>query len=152
MQTTLSLSQYVKKRNGVPLGANHSMRNMLSRALGVKSFPIFWHYWNPIWGYYLSRNVMRPISQFLPMWLAVLLTFLVSGALHDIAVALVKCQAIFFFTPWFGIMGAIVIASNKYGLSYGALPWIMRAMINLLFIFSSFTLTELTQDLLRLSA
>jgi len=112
MQTTLSLSQYVKKRNGVPLGANHSMRNMLSRALGAKSFPIFWHYWNPIWGYYLSRNVMRPISQFLPMWLAVLLTFLVSGALHDIAVALVKCQAIFFFTPWFGIMIALDYAGH----------------------------------------
>ena len=75
MPTTLSLSQYVKKRNGVPLGASHSMRNMLSRALGAKSFPIFWHYWNPIWGYYLSRNVMRPSSQFLPMWLAVLVTF-----------------------------------------------------------------------------
>ncbi|WP_088211250.1 acyltransferase [Shewanella sp. Shew256] len=149
MQTTLSLSQYVKKRNGVPLGANHSMRNMLSRALGAKSFPIFWHYWNPIWGYYLSSNVMRPLSQFLPIWLAVLLTFLVSGALHDLAVALVKWQAMFFFTPWFGIMGVIVIASNKYGLSYGALPWIMRALINLLFIFSSFALTEFMLSLWR---
>ncbi|MDX5996184.1 acyltransferase [Shewanella oneidensis MR-1] len=125
---------------------------MNALALGAKSFPIFWHYWNPIWGYYLSRNVMRPISQFLPMWLAVLVTFLVSGALHDLAIALVKWQAMFFFTPWFGIMGVIVIASNKYGLSYGALPWIMRAMINLLFILSSFSLTELTQGLLRLSA
>lgn len=125
---------------------------MNAHALGAKSFPIFWHYWNPIWGYYLSRNVMRPISQFLPMWLAVLVTFLVSGALHDLAIALVKWQAMFFFTPWFGIMGVIVIASNKYGLSYGALPWIMRAMINLLFILSSFSLTELTQGLLRLSA
>lgn len=149
MPTTLSLSQYVKKRNGVSLGASHSMRNMLSRALGAKSFPIFWHYWNPIWGYYLSRNVMRPSSQFLPMWLAVLVTFLVSGALHDLAVALVKWQTIFFFTPWFGIMGVIVIASNKYRLSYGTLPWIMRALINLLFIFSSFALTEFMLGLLN---
>ncbi|MFB2668973.1 acyltransferase [Shewanella xiamenensis] len=102
-----------------------------------------------MWGYYLSHNVMRPISQFLPMWLAVLVTFLVSGALHDLAVALVKWQTIFFFTPWFGIMGVIVIASNKYRLSYGTLPWIMRALINLLFIFSSFALTELMQGLWR---
>lgn len=41
MRSTLSLSQYVKKRNGVPLGASHSMRNMLSRSFGAKSFPIF---------------------------------------------------------------------------------------------------------------
>lgn len=149
MQTTLSLSQYVKKRNDVPLGANHSMRNMLSRALGAKSFPIFWHYWNPIWGYYLSRNVMRPLRQFLPMWLAVLLTFLVSGALHDLAVALVKWQAMFFFTPWFGIMGVIVIASSKYRLSYRDRPWVIRALINLLFIFSSFALTEFMLSLWR---
>ncbi len=41
MRSTLSLSQYVKKRNGVPLGASHSIRNMLSRSFGAKSFPIF---------------------------------------------------------------------------------------------------------------
>ena len=88
--SAITLSQYVKRRTGVPLGSKHSMRNMLYRALGAKSFPLFWHYWNPIWGYYLSRNVMRPLASFLPVSLATLVTFLVSGGLHDIAVSIIK--------------------------------------------------------------
>lgn len=137
MQSTLSLAQYVKRRNGVPLGASHSMRNMLIRALGAKSFPVFWHYWNPIWGYYLSRNVMRPLSALLPAPLAVLATFLVSGALHDLAVSLVKWNGVMFFTPWFGLMGVVVIISDKLQLTYGQFAWYQRAAINAMIICSS---------------
>ena len=134
MPKTLSLSSYVKKRNGVPLGATGSMRNMLSRSLGANSFPVFWQYWNPIWGYYLSRNVMKPLNRFLPAWIAIFLTFLVSGTLHDLAVSFVKSQPIFFFTPWFGMMGLVVVASNKFNISYGSFAWPIRASINILII------------------
>jgi hypothetical protein len=96
MQRYISLSEYVKKRNGVPLGASGSMGNMIERSLGADSFYMFWRYWNPIWGYYLSRNVMRPLSLFLPIWLATILTFAVSGGLHDLAVTLVKWRLTFF--------------------------------------------------------
>ena len=134
MRSSSSLAQYVKKRNGVPLGASHSMRNMLSRSLGAKSFPVFWYYWNPIWSYYLSRNVMRPLKHFLPSSLAVLCTFIVSGALHDLAAALVKWKVVFFFTPWFGLMGLIVITFSKLGISYGHVAWRIRATINVFII------------------
>lgn len=130
MKSSLSLSQYVKKRNGVALGAKYSMRNMLWRSFGAKSFPVFWHYWNPIWSYYLSRNVMRPLRVFLPASLAILITFLISGALHDLAVSLVKWQVTLFFTPWFGLMGLIVLASSKLAVSYGNYSWLTRATIN----------------------
>jgi hypothetical protein len=130
MQSKLSLSKYVKRRTGVALGANHSMRNMLSRSFGAKSFPVFWHYWNPIWSYYLSRNVMRPLSAILPVPIAIFLTFLVSGALHDLAVTLVKWKPVMFFTPWFGLMGLIVISSSKFGITYGKFAWHNRALIN----------------------
>ncbi|WP_287008332.1 MBOAT family O-acyltransferase [Alteromonas sp.] len=69
---------------------------MLSRSLGAKSFSHFWRYWNPIWSYYLSRYVMRPLSKWLPQWLTIMITFAVSGALHDLAVTLLKWHAIFF--------------------------------------------------------
>lgn len=134
MQKTVSLSNYVKKRNGVALGAKRSMRNMLSRSLGASSFPVFWHYWNPIWGYYLSRNVMKPLCLFVPIWLAVFFTFLVSGALHDLAVSLVKREIVLFFTPWFGLMGVLVVVSKKFAISYGSFPWLVRAAINILVI------------------
>lgn len=134
MKTNVSLSNYVLKRNGVPLGDGRSMRNMLFRSLGAKSFPVFWHYWNPIWGYYLSRYVMRPIGTYLPVSLAIIITFLVSGALHDLAVSLVKWQFVFFFTPFFVLMGLFVVMSNKLNISYARYPWGIRAFINAFFI------------------
>ncbi|WP_193164527.1 MBOAT family O-acyltransferase [Microbulbifer hainanensis] len=145
MQNKVSLSQYVRKRNGVALGANHSMRNMLSRSLGAGSFPVFWHYWNPIWGYYLSRNVMKPLGLFLPSWLAVVFTFLVSGALHDLAVSLVKWKVIIFFTPWFALMGITVVLSKHFAISYRSYPWFVRTAINILFIGSALLATCLVE-------
>ena len=147
MHSSLTLSQYVKKRNGVALGASHSMRNMLSRSLGAMSFAVFWHYWNPIWGYYLSRNVMRPLNTFLPVSFATFITFVVSGALHDLAVSLVKWHAVVFFTPWFGFMGLVVIGSSKIGMSYGHFAWYIRASINVSFIVVSLCLTYFVESI-----
>ena len=147
MKSKLSLAQYVKKRNGVPLGASDSMKNMLLRSFGASSFPVFWNYWNPIWGYYLSRNVMRPIANFLPFSLATFITFLVSGALHDIAVSIIKWKTIFFFTPWFGLMGLIVIGSKGAGISYGHVSWPVRALINASFILISLGITYFLETL-----
>lgn len=141
MQNQLSLSAYVKRRNGVPLGAKRSMRNMLRRAFGAGAFPIFWHYWNPIWGFYLSRYVMKPLCRYLPPWLAVLMTFAVSGALHDLAVSLVKWQWTFVFTPWFLLMGVGVVLSKYYAVSYDAYPWLVRAALNLLMIAATLSLS-----------
>ncbi len=142
MHSSLTLSQYVKKRNGVPLGASHSMRNMLARSLCAKSFAVFWHYWNPIWGYFLSRYVMRPLRRFLPLSFATFITFVVSGSLHDLAVSIVKWKAVFLFTPWFALMGLVVIASSKIGISYGHFAWYFRALINVFIIIATFGLTS----------
>lgn len=147
MKSKLSLAQYVKKRNGVPLGASDSMKNMLSRSFGASSFPVFWRYWNPIWGDYLSRNVMRPVANFLPISLATFITFLVSGALHDIAVSIIKWKTIFFFTPWFGLMGLMVIGSKGAGISYGHVSWPVRALINASFILISLGITYFLETL-----
>ncbi len=140
MHKTISLSEYVKKRNGVALGASGSMSNMLKRSLGASSFYLFWKYWNPIWGYYLSRNVMRPLSSFLPVPLAVFFTFFVSGALHDIAVSLVKWKIIIFFTPWFTLMSFIVLLTKKFGISYQEYHWLIRASINIALVAVPFVL------------
>lgn len=134
LQKSISLSQYVKKRTGVALGGSGSLSNMLHRSLGATSFARFWHYWNPIWSYYLSRNVMRPLSRFLPVWLAILTTFGVSGGIHDLAVFLVKWKPTFFFTPWFIIMGMMVVLCSRFTISYASFPWAVRMLFNLLFI------------------
>ena len=142
MHRSITLSEYVKRRNGVAIGGSGSLTNMLKRSLGASSFNSFWQYWNPIWGYYLSRQVMRPLSYLFPIWLVVILTFAVSGALHDLAISLVKWELTFFFTPWFSLMGLVVLATKKFGISYSEYPWIVRALINTLFIAVCLVLTR----------
>jgi len=144
MHRSVTLSQYVKKRNGVALGASHSMRNMLARSLGAHSFAVFWHHWNPIWGYYLARYVMRPLSACLPLSVASLLTFMVSGLLHDLAVTLVKWQLVVFFTPWFALMGGVAIGAGSAGITYRQFSWPVRASINALIVVATFYVARLS--------
>lgn len=143
MAAHISLSHYVKKRTGVPLGGKGSMSNMLKRSFGAPAFYLFWRYWNPIWSYYLSRYVMKPVSSFVPHWCAILITFVVSGALHDLAVMLIKFKLLFFFTPWFSFMAVCVLLSRWLNLSFTHSPILVRGAINLIYISGSFYLTDL---------
>jgi hypothetical protein len=77
----------------------------------------------------------------LPFWLATILTFVVSGGLHDIAVILVKWRITFFFTPWFFIMGLLVVVTKQLNISYRTYSWLIRAVFNLAFILMSLMLT-----------
>ena len=138
-----TLSEYVRARNGVALGAPGSLQNMLRRSLGAGSFAAFWRYWNPIWGYYLSRLVMRPLARLLPTRLAILLTFVVSGAVHDLVVSLIRRETTIFLTPWFAMMGFVVVALDALGITYYPLSRTTRAMVNLLLIGICFVLTYL---------
>ena len=90
---------------------------------------------------------MRPLANFLPISLATLTTFLFSGALHDIAVSIIKWKIILFFTPWFGLMGLIVIFSKWAGISYGQVRWPVRVLTNASFIFVSLGVTYFLETL-----
>ena len=146
MHKTITLSEYVKKRNGIALGASGSMNNSLKRSLGAGSFYLFWQYWNPIWGYYLSRNVMKPLARLLPTWLATVMTFAVSGGLHDLAVILFKWKLTFFFTPWFVLMSILVLFTKRFGISYHKYRWIIRASLNIAFIAACLALTMVLES------
>lgn len=141
MHKNISLAKYVKRRNGVALGAPGSMSNMLKRSFGASSFYLFWQYWNPIWGYYLSRQIMKPLSHLFPMWLAIIITFAVSGALHDLAVTIVKSSLTFFFTPWFFLMSLIVLATKKFDISFHDHHWLIRASVNIALVSVCLVLT-----------
>ncbi len=141
----MTLGQYVRKRTGLALGAKGSLENMLTRSLGAGSFAGFWHYWNPIWSYYLARYIMKPSNKLLPTKLAVIVTFLVSGALHDLAVMLIKWKPLCFFTPWFGLMGLLVVISAWLNINYSRLPFWGRAALNIGLIMLSFQSVNLLQ-------
>lgn len=133
----MKLSNYVQKRNGVPLGHPKSMQNMLYRSLGSGTFAGFWRFWNPIWSFYLGKFIYKPFKRFLPSFLALLITFMACGFIHDVAIALIKQKFLFLLTPWFFIMGLLVVLTNVTRIKYSKFPWIVRALINTGLIFGS---------------
>ena len=130
----LTLARYVLARNGVPPGARGSLPNMLERSLGASSFAGFWRFWNPIWGYYLGRFVFRPARRVLPPALALILTFAVSGALHDLAVTLVRGTQTFVLTPWFVLMSLGLLLGEALHMDLSARPRLVRASVHIAYI------------------
>ena len=130
----MNLSDYVKRRNGVPLGNSDSLRNMLCRSLGAGNFSIFWQYWNPIWGFYLGKYIFKPLKLILPQALSLIITFTVCGFIHDLVIMLSKWKFILLLTPWFLFMSLSVILSNYAKINYSKFPWIVRAGINITII------------------
>ena len=126
----LTLAQYVRRRNGVPIGSSGSLRNMLYRSLGADTFAEFWRYWNPVWGYYLGRYVHAPLKRWLPPAISLVTTFAVSGALHDAAASAVTGRTVFILTPWFLIMGVGVVLGQALHVNYSNFIWPVRALIN----------------------
>lgn len=100
----MTLSDYVKKINGVPFGHSNSLRNNLYRSLGAKNFSTFWNYWNPIFGYYLGKKIFKPLKRIFPIGLALIFTFIFCGLLHDFVTTILRKKISLFFTFWFLIM------------------------------------------------
>ncbi len=130
----ITLSAYVRHRNGVAMGAPGGLRNMLQRSLGAGSFGGFWRYWNPIWGYGLGKYVFAPLKTALPPALALVATFVVSGALHDVATMLVRRSPAFLFTPWFFFAGLGVLLGRAVRMNLSSKAWSVRAAVNLVYL------------------
>lgn len=135
---TLTLGDYVLRRTGVPLGAPGSLQNMLRRSLGARSFARFWQYWNPIFGYGLGRYVFVPLKRALPASLALLLTFLVNGIIHDLVTVLVRGSSALLFTTWFLLLGVGVLVGQWGKMDLSRHAWAVRAAVNLIYLLGCF--------------
>lgn len=130
----LTLSQYIRRRNGLPAGARGSLRNMLHRSLGARSFAVFWQHWNPVFGYGLGRYVYSPLRHVASPAIALVLTFVVSGAIHDLVTMAVRGSMAFLFTPWFFLLGLGVIAGRAARIDLSGRPWLFRAAVNIAYV------------------
>ena len=145
-----TLGQYVSQRNGVALGDSGSLQNMLNRSFGAGSFAEFWQYWNPIWGYGLGKYVYSPLRRVLPRGIAVIMTFVVSGAIHDLAATAVQRSPVFLLTPWFFLLGVGVVLGRLTRLDYSGRPWMIRAGINLAYLAVTLVVTLIAKRLLAI--
>ena len=118
---------------------------MLHRSLGAGSFAAFWQYWNPIFGYYLAKYVDSPLRRIVPRSIALVLTFAICGALHDVAATAVRGSVGFFCTTMFFFFGVGVLVGRWAGLDFSSLPWPARAGINLTYLLSCLALTFLAR-------
>jgi len=135
MRPPIDLRTYVLRRNGVPLGHRKSLQNMLHRSLGSGHFAGFWNYWNPIWSYYLSYYLYLPLRKVLPRGLALFLTFVGSGFIHDLVIIGLRQEFVLVLSPWFALMASLVLPGRALNWNYKHLPWFLRAFINLLQVF-----------------
>ncbi|MEL4309107.1 hypothetical protein [Joostella sp. CR20] len=142
----ITLTDYIKKRNGVAIGSSKSLRNNLYRSLGSKNFSTFWNYWNPIFGFYLGKYVFKPLKLFFPVTIAFLLTFVFCGMIHDIVTTLVRGRTSFFFSIWFFLMGMAVLVTKLFNHNFSRYKWITRAVINLTIISLCLLLTLLIKE------
>jgi hypothetical protein len=61
------------------------IRRSIERAFTAPTLGAFWHYWNPVYGYFLGRYCYRPLRRRMPHAAAFVATFAISGfALHDL--------------------------------------------------------------------
>lgn len=150
-RNNLTLSEYVARRNGVPLGTRGSLTKMLHRSLGAETLRGFWRYWNPIWGYYLGRYVNVPLRRVMPAAPALIATFVVSGAIHDAAIFAVTGSPTFLFVPWFALLGLMVVVSSSVGLRYGFQAWPVRAAINVALVAGALGIVTIGERLIGLS-
>lgn len=114
---------------------------MVSRSLGARSFAAFWQHWNPIWGYGLGKFVYAPVRRHAPAAAAVMITFLVSGIVHDAAVTIVRRSFTFMVTPWFLLLGLGVLVARATRVDLSRRPWWWRATVNLIYLVGSLAAT-----------
>jgi hypothetical protein len=120
------------------MGSSGSLRNMFNRSFQASSPRIFWKYWNPIFGYYLGMYVYSPLKTILPASLAIILTFLFSGFIHDLATIMVKGSTRFLFTTWFFFLGLGVLWGGMVKVDLSKQSKLVRIVFNLMYIILSF--------------
>lgn len=127
----------------MPLGAPGSLRNMLRRSFGASSYAGFWRHWNPIFGYLLGRYVFAPLKKISPPYVALVLTFVVTGIIHDLVTMAVRGELAFLFTPWFLFLGIGVVLSRLLAMDIGARSWWLRATLHFTYLLGCLSLAFL---------
>ena len=138
---SLTLNDFVKRKLRRSLGASGSLRVMLSRSLGASSPRIFWQYWNPIFGYYLGRYVYANLRKGLPSFLSIIITFIVSGLIHDLVTITVNGSTSFFFSLFFLLLSIVLLFTEWIHFDLSQYGKAVRVAANMVYLISCFTVS-----------
>jgi len=135
--------QYERRKLGGRAESAAGIAHMLRQSFFATSFAGFWRNWNPLFSYYLLYYSYRPLQKRLPRPWALLGTFLLSGAVHDLAATLLLQRGVFLFAPAFGLFALWVILEAWLGISLKPLPPGLRPLYHLALIAGSFFLVNM---------
>jgi len=141
MSNRPSFREFTLRRMGNPTGPWDALGRMFSLSFGARSFADFWRYWNPVYHYFLSYWVYRPIRRILPRSVAVLLSFAFCGFFfHDLL--LLPFTRMPLITVWFLLLGAGVIGGELAQMDLSDYPPLFRIVINVAYIVGLFELAR----------
>ena len=142
----MNLEEYTYYRTG-STKINVIIRNMFFKPFVSSSFKSFWKYWNPTWGFYLLFYCYKPLKTVFPAWVALVITFLISGLFHDIIyivpMMMKKVQFVFpFITVWFFIISLGIILSEYLQMNFNKINLTVRPIFHLGYLVVTFILTR----------
>ena len=82
---------------------------------------------------------------------AVILTFIVSGLIYDLANSLVAGFPTLLFLPWFALVGSMVVIGRRLGIRYRLRVWSVRAVINFGLVGGALGIVTIGRQLIGLS-
>ena len=142
----MNLEGYTYYRTG-STKINVIFRNMFFKPFVSSSYKSFWKYWNPTWGYYLLFYCYKPLKTVFPAWVALVITFLISGLFHDIIyivpMMMKNVQFVFpFITVWFILISLGIILSEYLQLNFNKINLTDRPIFHLGYLVVTFILTR----------
>lgn len=142
----MTLEEYTYFRTG-STEVSLIVRNMFLKPFVSPSLKSFWNYWNPSWGYFLLFYSYKPIKTIFPHWVALILTFIISGLIHDliyiVPMMLKEIRFIFpFITVWFLIISIGVLLTELVKINFKKISLIYRPFIHLGYLVGTFILTR----------
>lgn len=107
-----TLNRYISKKLDGVQGELPRTIHMFKKSFVQRNFRMFWNIWNPIYSYVLTFFVYKPLRQWIPKSMALLLTFVINGLFHDIVVLILLGETRLTLSKLFFIYGIIVILES----------------------------------------
>lgn len=83
--------------------------------------------------------------------IALIMTFVISGGLHDLVTMTIRQSITFLFTPWFFLLGVGVVLGRVAGMDLSNHPWLVRAGVNLSYIVVGLVVTLIAKQFFVIS-
>ncbi len=130
----MKLKKYLTYKFGNYTGSFDGILYMLKQSFLAPTFREFWQNWNPLWSYYLIYYVYKPFNKLFTKSLSILLTFVISGFLHDCVAMILMQKYSYKMTLFFFLLAIFVLVEKALNFNITKLPKPLRPIYHLTLI------------------